>query len=108
VVSIRTFSDPFYTQTTALDGVEYVLEFRYNQREDAWYFSISLPNGTLLAAGIKVICNIPLLRKWVDTRLPKGTLAALSKTKDTSPPGLNELGEDARVTLVYTSESELG
>lgn len=107
MVSLRTFTDPFYRMTTSLDGRDYVFEFRHNQREDSWYFSIYLPDGTLLVAGVKVVCNIPLLRKFSDSRLPQGLLVALSKTQDTSPPGIEALGEEGRVTLIYASPEEI-
>lgn len=106
LLSLRTFDDPFYSMITNLDGTDYLFEFRYNQREDCWYFDLSLTDGTLLVAGIKVVCNRPLLRKFVDTRLPPGTLIALSNTTDASPPGLEELGEDRRVTLIYSPFGE--
>lgn len=104
--AIRTFDDPFYSMTVALDGSDYLFEFRYNQREDCWYFDLSLTDGTLLVAGVKVVCNRPLLKRFVDTRLPPGTLIAFSSTNDASPPGLTELGEDRRVTLVYSPKDE--
>ena len=104
--ALNTFEDPFYTMTVTLDGSDYVLGFRYNQREDAWYFDISLTDGTLLVAGVKVICNRPLLRRFADVRLPLGHLVAFSSGTDASPPGLAELGVDKRVTLVYVPVGE--
>lgn len=104
--AIRTFDDPFYSMTVALDGSDYLFEFRYNQREDCWYFNLSLTDGTLLVAGVKVVCNRPLLKRFVDTRLPPGTLVAFANTNDDAPPGLTELGEDRRVTLVYAPKGE--
>ena len=101
IVSIRTFSDPFYTMTVPLDGTDYLFEFRFNQREACWYFDISLTDGTLLVAGVKVVCHRPLLRRFADTRLPKGILIAASNSEDTDPPGIDELGEGRRVELVY-------
>jgi hypothetical protein len=107
IQSLRTFDDPFYTMTTALDGSDYLLEFRYNQREAAWYVNVSLSDGTLLAAGVKIVCNRPLLVHFSDERLPPGVLVAYANSTDASVPGLTELGEDRRVTLLYYSASEL-
>lgn len=104
---IPTDTDPFYTQETSLDGVRYSLEFRYSQREKVWYLSIGLPDGTELASGIKVVCNFSLLKYRADVRLPPGLLVAVSSTPDDSPPGLDELGEDARVSLIYTPFADL-
>ncbi len=103
---IRTFEDPFYTMTVTLDGSDFTFEFRYNQREDAWYFDLSLQDGTLLVRGVKVVCLRPLLRRYADTRLPKGTILAFPNTNSRALPGLLELGEDKRVTLLYFSASE--
>lgn len=107
IQSLRTFEDPFYTMTTTLDGSDYLLEFRYNQREAAWYFNISLTDGSLLVAGVKVVCNRSLLKRFADVRLPPGVLVAFANTTDHSVPGLADLGEDRRATLMYYSASEL-
>lgn len=105
IVSIRTFSDPFYTMTVPLDGTDYAFEFRFNHRENCWYFDISLSDGTLLVAGVKVICHRPLLARFANVHLPKGILIAASNSEDTSPPGLEELGEGLRVELIYQTAS---
>jgi hypothetical protein len=106
IQSLRTFDDPFYTMTTPLDGSDYLFEFRYAQRENAWYFSISLTDGTLLVAGVKVVCSRPLLRRYADLRLPPGVLMAFPNTSDDSTPGMGELGEDRRVALIYATADE--
>lgn len=103
---IRTFEDPFYTMTVALDGSDFFFDFRYNQREDRWYFDIALTDGTMLVRGVKVVCGIPLLRKFADTRLPLGSIVALPNTPDNTAPGLLELGDGKRVTLLYFDASE--
>lgn len=105
--SLRTFDDPFYTMTTVLDGTDYLFEFRHNQREDCWYLSVSLTDGTLLVAGVKVVSDRPLLTRFADVRLPPGMLVAFANTSDKSPPKLAELGEDRRVTLIYYPKDEL-
>ena len=47
---------PFWTQTTTLDGVPYLLTFRYNIREDAYYLSISSADGaTDYVLGMKLV-----------------------------------------------------
>lgn len=98
---VPTASDPFYSQITDFDGIDYLLEFRYNQREDAWYFDISLADETKLYSGIKVEIGADLLGKFSDVRLPQGKLVAVESGNDDSTPGLLELGIGSRVTLVY-------
>lgn len=106
VQKLPTYTDPFYSYTIALEGRPYVFEFRYNQREDAWYFSVALPDGTDLVRGVKVVCGISLLKKAADVRLPPGMLTAIPKGEDDSPPGLEELGTTRRVTLTYITSDE--
>jgi len=106
IVSLRTFEDPFYTCVVTLDGSDFLFEWRYNQREDRWYFDVSLTDGTLLVRGVKVVCLVPLLSRFADSRLPKGTLMAWPNTDSRAAPGLKELGEDKRVTLIYFDASE--
>lgn len=106
VLLIPTTSDPFYEQVTNLDGTDYVLRFKYNQRENCWYLTVGLPDGTDLVRGIKLVCHWPLLRRFTDERLPLGELVVISNTDDDSPPGLEELGEDLRTELTYFSREE--
>lgn len=99
---IPTDSDtPFYTQRTDLDGVEYLLTFTYNQRENCWYLSIADIDEFDLVNGIKIVPSINLLRQKPSRFLPPGTLLAISQTSDDSPPGFGELGIDRRFVLVY-------
>ncbi len=98
--------DPFYAFTVNLGGRDYVFDFRYNQRENAWYFSIALPDGTELANGVKVVCRTSLIHRWSDVRLPPGLIMAIANGDDESPPGIGELGEDRRVTLCYLVPGE--
>lgn len=105
--SLRTFSEPFYTMTCVLDGTDYLFEFRHNQREDCWYFSVATTDGEPLASGVKIVSDRFLLARFADVRLPPGRLVAISNTTDKSPPRLDELGEDRRVTLIYFTLAEL-
>jgi hypothetical protein len=88
-----------YVQNTTLDGVEYVLRFRWNQRESKWYLAIELPDETVLVAGIKVVADWPLLKMQTSELLPPGELFAVDSTGQETDPGLRDLGE--RVTLFY-------
>lgn len=110
VQTIPTETDqPFYTQETTLDGVRYLLDFRYSQRARVWYLAIALADNPSewLAAGIKIVCNYPLLKYCADVRLPPGLLAATAETANDTPPDLGELGEGKRVTLTYVPVADL-
>ena len=109
ILTIPTFTDPFYTITVGLDGRDYVMEFRYNQRGDYWTFSMFDTAGTALIRGVKVVCSIPLLRhmQLFTPALPQGLLMAVANGDNTDAPGLLELGQDKRVTLYYWTADEL-
>lgn len=107
IFTLATGSDPFYDFTATLDGVNYAFDFRYNQREACWYFSIGLNDGTDLANGVKVVCGPSLLSTFVDDRLPPGALIAMSSTADNSPPGLSDLAPGARVSIIYADAAEI-
>src|SRR5208337_3025019 len=88
---IPTFAAPFYTQTTTIEGVAYLLSFAYAQREACWYLSVADANGVDIVNGIKLIVGNRLLLKCKDPRRPPGELLVLSGTQDTTPPGLLDL-----------------
>lgn len=106
ILVIPTFSDPNYRQTTFFEGTAYVLEFSYNQRELVWYLSVSDPDGTPLANGMKVMANIGLLGSRTDVRLPPGEIVAVTTSADDSPPDIGELGDGLRCTLIYLDSTE--
>lgn len=106
----------FYSQTTTLDGQDYVFRFLWNQREGTWFFSLFDADEDPIVEGLKVVVNLPLLRLVTDERKPPGVLLAVDTTApevDRSAgekvlaldPGLEELGE--RVLLLYFSEAEI-
>jgi hypothetical protein len=105
---IVTGADPFYSQETTLEGVRYLLDFAYSQREHVWRLSISLAaDGTELASGIKLLCGRDFCKYRTDVRLPPGKLVVLPNGTDDTPPDLEELGEGRRCELVYFPLSDV-
>lgn len=97
----------FWQQITTLDGTDYLLEFRFNSREQVYYLMVSLTDGTLLAQGIKLVCSYPLLQAYNDDRFPLGELIVLPDATSDGPPGLGELGIGQRCQLVYVTAAEI-
>jgi hypothetical protein len=97
----------FWTQTTTLDGIAYLLTFRYNSREACYYLTIAAADDSVTyAQGIKLVSNFPLLQTYGDN--PPGELWAVSfSTNDDTPAALGELGPDQRVALMYVEEADL-
>lgn len=97
--------DANYNISFDLDGVEYQLQLRYNDRDASWYFNIVDINGTLLRSGIKVVPNYTLNRQIADSRAPAGELllvdprAALLR----GPPTQDQLGTETVLTYIEAS-----
>ncbi|MCK6585962.1 MAG: hypothetical protein L6Q76_00095 [Polyangiaceae bacterium] len=103
------------TQRTALDGRDYLLTLRWNQREEAWYLDLADADDVLIRAGMKLVMGQPLLRGVLDARRPPGELLVLDMegtsdaVADLGPriadPGLDDLG--VRHHLAYLDAAEL-
>jgi hypothetical protein len=98
-------TSPYWSQTTVLDGVPYILTFRYNAREAVYYLTISASDGVTIYEQFKIVANYPLLQAFGNN--PPGELVCLSSNTDDSPPALGEMGEQARCTLVYLPEADV-
>ena len=95
-----------YSQRTVLDGREYLLTFRWNQREAKWYLSIADSEEAPIVSGVKVVLNFPLITNRVrDIRRPPGEIFAVDPSGDERDPGFNDLG--ARVRLLYIEAADL-
>lgn len=99
-------SSLFYEQITQLDGREYLFRFLWCDRESAWYLYIYDQGNNPLALSIRLVVLSPLLRRFVDPRLPPGLLFCQDMTgqgKDIETA--DDLG--TRVLLAYADEAEL-
>jgi hypothetical protein len=109
VISIPIAVDgaPFVDQITNLDGTDFRLAFRYNQREARYYVTIGHPDGTDYTTGAALVCSWPLFANTKDPRMPPGRLLVLPQGGDSTAPGLGELGPGKRCELFYFSPGEL-
>lgn len=98
---IPTFpSLPSYRQRTVLDGVEYVLDFRFAEREARWYLDLRKSTGELLSGSIKLVSNFELLAsRRTNADIPPGELVVLDLRPTPADPGFDELGDV--VALIY-------
>ena len=93
-------SDSSSSLIVTLDGTNYLLDRAWNDRDEAWYMDISLDDGTLLAAGRKLVVDWPLTGiRDTDPRMPPGVIFCTDTSGKQIDPGLNDLG--ARVPLCY-------
>lgn len=97
-----------YELSVVLDGVTYVLEFRWNLRDAAWYFDIRLEDETNVANGIKVVINWPLLRGLRSDSRPPGELFAFDTSGAGFDPVIDNLGSTVKLSYYdATSLAEL-
>ena len=97
---------PFYDMEVDLDGVLFLLSFKFNGRDQAWYMSILDPNGTQLRSGLKVVSDWPLMRLWQEIQIrPAGEMVAVAQGGIARPALIDELGEE--VVLTYLDAEEL-
>ncbi len=96
---------PHQVQRTRLDGREYVLAFRWSQREAQWYLDLRDAEGELLAGPIKLVVHWPLLesRRGARPEMPPGELMLVDGRQTPADPGLDELGDV--VQLLYREAS---
>jgi len=98
----NTISD--YSIEVELDGVEFLLRFKFNGRQGVWYMSILDIDGAPLRSGIAVLNDWPLLLRWSDILVrPAGDFIPISVGEEVSAAGLQQLGGD--VLLTYNGES---
>lgn len=113
---------PWFEFATELEGVTYTFTFRWNDRQEAWSMDIGDGEGNLLAAGIKVVVDVPLLFTLrLLPGLPPGELMVIDTQGSqvakiglivlgtdlvhSEDPGLADLGR--RHTIVYLDSTDL-
>lgn len=91
-----------YSLIVALDGTDYRLSFAYNTRDDHWYLSVELTDGTELASGIPIVADTPLLGRWSykDDIPSGGFLMAVDTTGESADPVKDDLGDRLRLMWV--------
>ncbi len=109
MATVTIATDPsalFWSQTATLDGVPYLLTFRFNSREQAYYLTIAAGDGSATyAQGIKLVANYPLLMGYGDN--PPGEMMCVSFAQSDAPPGIGELGEGLRCALLYIEAADV-
>ena len=106
-IGTGTTPQPYSVQTTTLDGVPYLLNFQYNQREDCWYLLLQTVDGQNIYGYVKLVVGWNLLGQCADNRKPAGDLVVITTTQDDSPPGFNDLLPGGRCQLQYLTASDL-
>lgn len=67
-------TSPLTYARVALSGATYALEWKWNERDSAWYFGMDDPSGEPLVRSVRVVLNVDLLNgvPQSDRRPPYG------------------------------------
>lgn len=94
-----------YEQRTILDGVEYALRFQWNERSNAWFFSLFYTDGRALIRNKKLTTNTDLLYALVDPLRPPGSLQLLCvEPENYNEPQRDDLG--TKFVLCYAGYND--
>lgn len=94
-----------FNLTTSMDGSNYKLTFKYNQREDFWYFDLSDIEDNIIRQGIKIISDFPVTRLIADDNRPPGAIYYIDTRDPPFDPSLEELGNE--VVFIYVEEASV-
>lgn len=92
---------PAFSVRVILSGTEFVLGFRFNERDQFWYMAVHDAENSPILSGVRVVLGMPLMRHCRDLRRPVGDLMAIDQTQSGSECTTVEAFGD-RVLLVYT------
>lgn len=102
-------SNPKYQLATTIDGDPYLLDVRYNDREDfeGWYFDLLDEGGTHIADGLAIVLGA-YIGRHVDHKLFKnGVLIATCVEHSKREAGLDDITKRVQVRY-YTAAEMLG
>lgn len=95
---------PASTYRIALDGVDFRLNWRWNDRMASWYLDLFEADGTPLRLGVRVVLDWPLWGRFRHPARPAGELLAVS-LDGAAEPEAGDLG--GRVRLIYYTAAEV-
>lgn len=96
---------PHYQVGTSLDGVQYILELKWNMRDEAWYLDILAEDEDPIRHGMKIVLGTLLGRRSVDPRMPAGAFIAADLSGAGREATIDDLG--TRVVVYYYTADEV-
>jgi hypothetical protein len=97
-------SVPHYRVGTALDGVQYVIDVRWNGRLESWFLDLRAEDESPIALGLRVTLGALIGGRVADARFPRGVLIASDRSGAGRDPALDDLGERVVVNFIPALE----
>lgn len=105
-IPLTATTSPSTRQETSFDGVSYLLTVRWNERESNWYLTIEDLEGDIVAASIKLVEGVALLRHFKIYDVPQGFLCVFNNTDSGVDPGRDDFSAENSV-LLYIDDAEV-
>lgn len=96
---------PHYEVATQLGDDLFILELRWNARDEAWYMGVFDDAGTAIRVGIKIVLGTLLGGRVRAAGFPDGVLQAVDLTGAGLDAALDDLG--TRVAVYFTPRADL-
>lgn len=97
-------SIPNYRVGTALDGVQYILDVRWNGRDGAWYLDLLQEDETPIAHGLKLVLGAAIGSGITNPDFPPGVFVCRDLSGVGLDAGFDDIG--TRVVVYYFPDSE--
>jgi hypothetical protein len=106
MIEIPLRSDvPWYDQKCEIDSITYTMTFHWNERASLWVMDIATNDEEMIISGIPLLCNVDLLGRFQDERLPQGMMFCYDQTETGQDPDATNVNID--VFLLYAGADEL-
>ena len=95
----------YYDETLQIEGIEYLFEFLWSDRESCWYLNIYDQDETPIALWIKLVVSWNLLRRFAGATIPPGILFCADMSGSMTDCQVStDLG--GRVVLYYVTSDD--
>ena len=107
-ISFNIPSAPAAFYNTTIDRENYFFRFKWQDRSQAWYLDVENKDGIILAKSAKLVPNVPILTKNLESG-PDGNIYVIKTTEvTTSIPTRFGIGPEKDFELLYLTNEELG
>lgn len=98
--------DSNYRFITTLEQLPFVIDVRWNSRDESWYMDVRRDDGTAIRTSIRLILNaVPLTGRVADADAPPGALFVMDLTRSGKEATFDDMAH--RVIVIYLSAEEV-
>ncbi len=98
---------PHSRRSVQLEGVSYLIDLDWNERNEAWFVSVYLDDAgpTPIVQGFRVVIGSPVLRRVRTPPRPPGDILFIDTSGEDLDPGRDDVG--ARVQGLYYERADI-